>query len=404
MTHEIDLADPIARANPYAIYAQLRREAPIARVRIKSLGTIWVLSRYDDVAQAFRDHRLLNDRSAALGQTNPRDKWWLPSIMKAFETSMIMQDEPHHRRLRSLVHQAFTPRMVEQLSTRITEVAHQLLDDLQKRGSADLIESYALPLPLVIISEIMGVPEKDQPVFRTLIEGFTEPKRTLGAIVKTAGKMVRLTRFFKKLVKLRQTEPGDDLTSRLLQAKAEGHAQLSQDEVVAMLLLLLFAGHETTVNLIASGTLALLEHPDQFALLREKTELIGSAVEELLRYTSPAEHSAPRYASEDIVYHGLTIPKRTAILPLVASANRDEDVFTNAEKLDITRNPNRHVAFGAGVHFCLGAPLARLEGKIAMLALVERFPNLRLSVPKESLTWRQAPGLRALDKLPLHVT
>lgn len=408
MTLEVDLAHPTSRANPYPIYAKLRQEAPIARAKVKGLGSIWVLSRYDDVAQALKDTRLLNDRSTALGETSARDKWWLPAMLRAFETSMIMQDDPNHKRLRNLVHQAFTPKMVEQLTGRATEVANSLLHEASKRRAIDLIDAYALPLPLTIISEMMGVPENERPVFRALIEGFTDTsiaaQESVSALAKAVPGMIKLAWFFKKLVKLRQNEPTDDLTSRLLQARSEGHAELNEDEVVAMLFLLLFAGHETTVNLIGNGTLALLENPEQFQLLKEKPELIGSAVEELLRYTSPAEHSSPRWTSEEMEYHGVTIPPKEGILPLVASANRDENVFERAESLDITRSPNRHMTFGLGVHFCLGAPLARLEGKIALLALVQRFPNLRLNTPASSLQWRQSPGLRALQALPVLIS
>jgi len=408
MMIEIDLAHPAVRANPYPLYARLRREAPVTQAKIRGLGSIWVLSRHEDVAQALKDQRLLSDRARSLGEKSARNKWWLPAMLRAFESSMVMQDDPNHRRLRSLVHQAFTPKSVEQLQGRATEVANELLDKAAKRGSVDLIEAYALPFPLTIISEMMGVPEKDRPVFRKLTDGFTDMTTELGdsmtAVAKGIPVAVMLARFFQKLVKLRRENPQDDLTSRLIQARAEGHAELSEEEVVAMLFLLLFAGHETTVNLIGSGMLALLQNPDQLALLREKPELIGSAVEEVLRYTSPAEHPSPRYTTEEMVYHGITIPRKAALLPLIGSANRDEDVFERPEQLDITRNPNRHVAFGLGVHFCLGAPLARLEGKIGLLTLVQRFPNLRLATWPENLKWRQSPGLRALQTLPLHLS
>lgn len=408
MTPQVDLTDPVTRSNPYAAYAKLRREAPIARAQIRGMGSTWVLSRYDDVAQALKDPRLYNDRAHANGEDGSRDKWWLPSMLTAIERSMVMQDDPNHRRLRSLVHQAFTPKMIEQMSGHISDIANTLLTDAARQGTVNLIESFSLPLPLIVISEMMGVPEEDRFVFRTLIEGFNEGsslgEHSFVSVAKAIPRAIRLARFFRKLVKLRQSEPGDDVTSRLLLARAEGHAQLSHDEVVAMLFLLLFAGHETTVNLVASGTLALLQHPDQLALLREKPELIGSAVEELLRYTSPAEHTAPRYLSEDIEYHGVRIRAKEWIIPLVASANRDEAAFERPEEIDITRNPNKHVAFGLGVHFCLGAPLARLEGKIAMQELIQRFPNMRLAVPQETLKWRTAPGLRALQALPMHLS
>lgn len=408
MTPEIDLANPAVRANPYPLYARLRKEAPIVQARVAGMGLVWVLTRYDDVARALKDSRLMSDRSRAIGEKHPLDKWWLPGTMRALESSMVMQDEPDHRRLRNLVHQAFTPKSIEQLNDRTNQIADQLLDQAAKEGSIDLIEQYALPLPLTIISEMMGVPEPERPVFRKLIQDLTsgsfEGNQPWVAIVKAVPNAVQLALFFRKLVKLRRTQPRDDLTSRLLQARAEGHAELSEDEVIAMLFLLLFAGHETTVNLIGNGLLALLQNPEQLALLRENPELTPSAVEEILRFSSPAEHPAPRYTSEEMVYHGVTIPPKTAILPLIGAANRDEEVFERADQLDITRNPNRHIAFGLGIHFCLGAPLARLEGKIALQKLVQRFPNLRLATWPENIKWRASSGLRGLQALPLHLS
>lgn len=408
MAPQFDLADPIVRANPYPMYARMRNEAPVTQARLSGLGNVWVLSRYGDAAQALKESKLYSDRAHALGERSARDKWWLPSMMRAIETSMVMQDDPHHKRLRSLVHQAFTPKMIEQLAAMISQRTDKLLDQVAQQESVDLIESFALPLPLAIISDMMGVPEEDRATFRTLVSRFGADSDILdpplSALLKTVPTALRLARFFKKLVKLRQTEPGDDVTSRLLQARADGHAQLTFNEVVAMLFLLLFAGHETTVNLIGNGTLALLDNPEQLVLLREKPELIGSAVEELLRFCSPAEHAAMRWTTEEMVYRGVTVPKHVALVPLLGCANRDESEFERGDSLDITRNPNRHIAFGLGIHFCLGAPLARLEGKIAMQALVQRFANIRLAVPRDSIAWRQSPGIRGLRALPLQLS
>ncbi|HRI72512.1 MAG TPA: cytochrome P450 [Polyangium sp.] len=408
MTLQIDLADRAVRANPYPLYAKLRKEAPVLRTQVPAVGPAWILARYADVSEALKDPRLLNDRMRAQSKKSPLDRWWMPRIVRAFETSMVAQDDPNHRRLRNLVHMAFTPKMIEQLSARVTEITNNLLDNAEKRGSIDLLDAFALPLPLTIISEMMGVPEKDRLPFRDMIAGMLNNTSALeGSFIGTARMlptMMRLTRFFQNLVKLRRAEPGDDLTSRLIQARAEGHAQLTEDEIAAMLFLLLFAGHETTVNLIGNGTLALLENPGQLALLREKPELIGSAVEELLRYSNPVEQPSPRWTSEEMTYQGVKIPKGEAIMSLIASANRDEDAFERADELDITRNPNRHVAFGLGVHYCLGAPLARLEGKIAILSLVQRFPKLRLAVPPETLKWRPTPSLHGLEALPVHLS
>ncbi len=404
MTLHIDLLDPEVRANPYPMYAKLRQFSPVAKARLLHLGSVWVLARYDDVASSLKDSRLASDRSNVQETKSLNDKWWLPNVVRAFERSMVAQDDPNHRRLRSLVHQAFTPRMVEQLAGRVTEVTNSLLDKAAKRGSIDLIEDFALPLPFTIICEMMGVPDEERAGFHKMNVAFISDRAetTLGKMM-TVPNLIGLTVFFKKLIRLHQKEPRDDLTTALLNARSEGHADLSEDEVVAMLFLLLLAGHETTVNLIGNGALALLEHPDQFALLREKPELIGSAVEELLRYANPVEQPLPRFAREEMTFHGLTIRKGDAVMPVIASANRDESVFENADKLDITRHPNRHVAFGLGMHYCLGAPLARLEGKVAIQALAQRFPKLRLATTPDKLKWRQSTTLHGLEALPVHL-
>jgi len=214
---------------------------------------------------------------------------------------------------------------------------------------------------------------------------------------------VRMERFFRRLVKLRREQPGDDLTSALIRAEESGD-QLSEEELVSMIFLLLLAGHETTVNLIGNGTLALLDHPEQLQKLYEHPELIDSAIEELLRYSNPVGQPAPRFAREDLEIQGHKIPKGSLVMALLASANRDEAAFENADRLDLARNPNRHVAFGYGIHYCLGAPLARLEGRIAILKLVQRFPNMRLAVPREKLIWRRNIGLRGLKSFPLHLS
>jgi len=213
---------------------------------------------------------------------------------------------------------------------------------------------------------------------------------------------LRMTRFFEKLIALRRANPGDDLVTALITAEDAGD-HLSQDELIAMIFLLLLAGHETTVNLIGTGVLALLQHPAQLQQLRDNFDLIDDAVEELLRYGNPVEHGSSRYALEDVHIGGQLIPKGSTVLLLLSSANRDERIFENPEQLDITRSPNRHVGFGLGIHYCLGAPLARLEGRIAIQKLFQRFPNLHLAIPEEQLAWRSTMAVRGLRSLPVHV-
>ena len=216
------------------------------------------------------------------------------------------------------------------------------------------------------------------------------------------GNMLQMYRFFKGLIKLRRKNPGDDLVSALVQAEQDGD-RLNEDEMIAMIFILLLAGHETTVNLIGNGVLALLENPDQLRMLQQQPELMDSAVEELLRYTNPVEQPAPRYTLEEVELSGQKIPKGSRILLGIASANRDETVFENADKLDITRQPNKHLAFGLGIHYCLGAPLARMEGKIALQKLLARYPNMQLGVTPEAVEWRTSMAVRGLKTLPVRL-
>ena len=312
---------------------------------------------------------------------------------------MLDLDAPDHTRLRTLVHKAFTPRLVEQLRGRIQALADDLLDAAQRKGSLELVSDYALPVPLTIIAELLGVPTDDRHKFRrwsNRLVSVSSSRDLLWAIPYGWAFM----RYLRQLFERRRADPRDDLVTALVRAEEAGDT-LSEDELLAMVFLLLVAGHETTVNLIASGTLALLQHPDQMARLRDDPSLIKSAVEELLRYTSPVEMATERFAREDVTIAGTTIPRGEVVLAVIGSANRDERQFENPDILDLTRDPNRHLAFGQGGHYCLGAPLARLEGQIAITTLLHRMPRLRLAAAPESLRWRRGLFLRGLEKLPL---
>lgn len=323
-----------------------------------------------------------------------------PGIFRAFLNSMVMVDNPNHARLRNLVHKVFTPKMIQQLSTRIDEISDDLLDQMAKKTTVDLIADFALPLPLTIISDMMGVPPGDRSL-RKMISRLLDASSGLGMLQQFPNAFA-MHRFFKKLIALRRHQPQDDLISALVQVEEQGDS-LSEDELIAMLLLLLLAGHETIVNLIGNGTLALLEHPDQFEKLKVKPDLIESAIEEILRFTNPVQQIAPRYTIEDVELGGHFIAKGTTVIVGIASANRDETAFPNADQFDIARTPNQHIAFGQGIHYCLGAPLARLEGKIAFNALLARFSNLELAASPQTLEWRGGPSLRGLKRLPIRL-
>ena len=316
---------------------------------------------------------------------------------------MLDLDPPDHTRLRSLVHKAFTPGLVEQIRSRTQSVADELLDRAVSVDEMDLIRDFALPLPMTIITEILGVPAKDHDKFHSwsqAVVSLSSPNPTLRGMLRVIPGVWKFIRYLRQFFKLRRHDPQDDLVSALIKAEEAGD-KLNEDELLAMVFLLLIAGHETTVNLIGNETLALIENPNEMRRLQSEPSLIKPAVEELLRYTSPVFTTTERYAHEDATIHGVTIPRGEMTLGVIGAANRDENVFENPNELQITRDPNRHLSFGQGIHFCLGAPLARMEGQIAFTTLLRRLPNLRLKTPSNSLRWRPSIFLRGLAALPV---
>lgn len=399
-----ELELPEARADLVAAYARLRRLGPVLRSR-SMFGESLVLTRYEHVVSALKDPRLASDRrSLRDGGKGPLERWWMPNVIKLLLNSMVMKDPPDHRRLRNLVQKAFTPARVEALSGRVEQIAEELLDAVARKPTVDLIADLALPLPLTVISEMLGVSGPERMEFRRLLAQVVDPRRQNPAgFILNYPSMVRLNRLLRRLVQLRREQPGDDLMTALVQAE-EGGDRLDEDELISMVFLLLFAGHETTVNLIGNGVVALLQHPDQLELLRDRPALIDGAIEEMLRFTNPVGTVSPRFVREDLEIAGVKVPRGTTLTLLLASANLDEAAFPGADRLDITRNPNRHVAFGLGAHYCLGAPLARIEARAAIPALLRRFPDLRLAVPPAALRWRPSMGLRGLEALPVSLS
>jgi cytochrome P450 PksS len=321
-------------------------------------------------------------------------------MFRPLERNMLDLDPPDHTRLRSLVHKAFTPSLVEQMRSRTQAIADELLDCVVATGEMDLIKDFALPLPMTIITEILGVPAKDHNKFHRwsqAVVSLSSPNPTL-SVLPGVWKFIR---YLRQFFKVRRRDPQNDLVTALIKAEEAGD-KLNEDELLAMVFLLLIAGHETTVNLIGNGTLALLENPNQMRKLRDEPSLIKPAVEELLRYTSPVLMTTERYARESAMIHDVMIPQGEMMLGVLGSANRDETVFDNPNELQITREPNRHLSFGQGIHFCLGAPLARMEAQIAFTTLLRRLPELRLKNPPLSLRWRPSIFLRGLAALPVN--
>jgi len=312
---------------------------------------------------------------------------------------MLNLDPPDHERLRKLVNKAFTARRVSELRPRITAITAGLLDDMSTRREVDLLASFAFPLPITVICELLGVPVADRDQFRawsaTIVADTVSPE----VFQADAGAMVR---YFQTLLAARRREPADDLLSALISARDEGD-HLSENELLSMAFLLLVAGHETTVNLIASGTLALLLNPGELARLRADPSLLGSAVEELLRYVNPVNNATFRFAAEPVEIGGVPIGPNEVVFVSLSGANRDPARHTDPDRLDLGRDCGGHVAFGHGIHYCLGAPLARLEAEIAFRGLLERFGSMTLAVPADELRWRPSTLIHGLESLPVRL-
>jgi cytochrome P450 PksS len=395
-----DITSPAFKANPYPFYTRLRAESPVHRVTLPDKRTAWLITRYDDVSMVLKDQRFAKDRFNVLTPEQIAKLPWIPSFFQPLARNMLERDPPDHTRLRLLVQKVFTPRLVEQMRARIQTLADELIDAVRGRGGMDLIRDYALPVPTTIIAEMLGVPADDRQKFHRWSRGILSSTSSRWGSFLAIPHVWFFLRYIRKLIKIRRLSPANDLLSALVQAKEAGD-QLNEDELVAMVFLLLLAGHETTVNLIGNGTLALLEHPVQMQKLRSDSSLIETAVEELLRYHSPVEMATERYARDDLTVAGIAISRGELVIAVIASANRDEQQFADADVLDIVRQPNKHLAFGQGIHFCLGAPLARLEGQVAIGTLLRRIPDLSLAIEHHALRWRSGLVLRGLKSLPV---
>jgi cytochrome P450 PksS len=324
----VNLASPEFKANPFPFYARLRAEAPASRMTLPTGETAWLVTRYDDAAAVLKDERFVKDQANALTPEQAARLPWFHKVFSPVRHNMLYQDPPNHTRLRALVHKAFTPQRVEQMRGRIQALTDELLDQVQGRGRMDVIRDYALPLSTTIIAEMLGAPAEDGRRFHRWSSALLGRRSSTWGLLKAIPNVWAFTRYIRKLVNTRRVDPRDDLVSALTQAEEAGGG-LSEEELVAMIMLLLMAGHETTVNLVGNGTLALLEHPDQLARLREDPALILPAVEEMLRYTSPVEIAPERYPREDVALAGAVIPRGAMVFVVIASANRDERRFAN---------------------------------------------------------------------------
>lgn len=388
-------------ANPFPLFAQLRSAGAVVAVPVpfgSEVQSVWMVTRLEEAVQVLKNQLFTVDPSTISRDTEePQSS--ARGLGGFLGRSMIAVDEPDHRRLRSLVSKAFTPKYIQSLRPSIQRIADELLDRVQDQGRMDLVNEYAFPLPITVISTMLGVPSEGQALIREWSELFSSG----GAPSPDPARVLISQTFADYLVQLiaeKRVHPHDDLISQLVQIEEAGD-RLDEGELLSMIALLIFAGHETTSNLIGNGMLMLFDYPTQLQRLRADPSLVPTAVEELLRYNGPVLVPAPRYATEEVTLGGQQIRKGDMVLTMLGSANRDESQFTQPEELDIARSLNRHVAFGQGIHVCLGAPLARLEGDIAFTTLLRRLPAIRLDTPRDAVTWKGNVFLHGLSSLPV---
>lgn len=400
-----DLSSLEMKEQPFPMLARMREAGPLIRARLSFFGEVWLATTFESVNELLRDHdRFVQNPVLAGNRLMAGIIYWLPRSLRPIATNMLLRDPPDHRRLRALVDQAFHRHSVEALQPRIEKLADDALDVLAEQasrspGGVDLIAHFARPFPLAVICEILGLPPEDRPQFTRWAAGFSTASSLLSIVWGLRG-ISKLMRYVSEEVQRQAKCPRDGLLAALIQAEAEGD-KLSEDELVAMVFLILAAGHETTLHQIAGSVLTLLDHPDQLRALKADWGLAESATQELLRYISFAQVTKPRYVREDTEFYGRTIRKGEMVFGCLASANTDPLVFENPDRLDLGRSPNRHIAFGTGIHVCLGAKLARAEIAIALERLFTRFPDVRLAVPRSRVKYSRRPGTRGLVALPV---
>jgi len=386
------------RDNPYPWYAHLRDHAPLHWSTLASGAPVLLVTRYQDVLAILKDARFGKD----IFNARPMP-WWQRAIFGRINASnMLKSDPPTHTRLRRMASGIFHARQIAQLRPHITQIAHQLVDNVVAQGEMDFMRDFALPLPITVITEMLAIPSRDHALFHHWSNAIIVSGILSGERLWAGREMVQLSTYMRRLITQRRRHPGDDVISQLIAAEHDG-TRLSQLELVTTTILLLIAGHETTVNLLGNGLLALLQHPTQLAQLQAHPEQIPGAVEELLRYANPVQ-LVNRYAREDVVYAGVAIPRGTQLQLVLAAANHDAHAFAQADVLDIDRDTGRHVAFSQGIHYCLGAPLARLEGEVAFGVVLARLNDIQLACDVTDLRWRPTRELRGLSALPIRYT
>ncbi|OXR40863.1 Cytochrome P450 107B1 [Nocardia cerradoensis] len=401
-TASFDITSPAFKHAPFEILADLRKDSPIAKIALPGGESGWLVTRYDDVEAFFRDSRLTN---------NPADVY-PPEVLAmvfphgefsdALLHSVIFQSDPvHHARLRRLVSASFTPRFIETWQPRIQQITEALIDRLPGHGEIDFVQEIAFPLPMQVISEILGVPTADQEKFRIWSNLYVDAMGNPAAAMQIKDEMQEFLHYLHALLEAKQQQPAPDLLSRLLQVELEGD-RLSRKEIIGMAQLLILAGNETTTALLSSAMLTFFQHPEQAEAVKSDPALLKQAIEEVIRYRGPLMNANDRWVAEDFEHQGQQLKKGDHIYLCVTSANRDESRFPDAATFDIRREDSqRHLGFGKGMHFCLGAPLARLEASVGLSTVLRRMPDIALAVGMDEITWRPGITSSTLEKLPV---
>jgi cytochrome P450 len=398
MTSRVDFTSQSYFRDPAAALERLRSRGPVVEVNFPIVGRVWTTT-----TQAMAD-RVLKDTDTFTIRKEDGEvaglRWWMPGIVKTFATNMLSMDEPDHKRLRDIVDEAFRRRAVLEMEPHIQATAEQLADELFAEGSpADLVQRYARQLPLLVISELLGLPAADRAKFSALAGGFSRLTGALGFLFLIPNALA-MRRYLEGYLETVRRHGGKGLIAEIVRVEKEG-GRISPNEIVSMVFLLLFAGHETTTHLISGSVHELLKNADLRDWLEEDWSRADLAVEEFLRFLTPVQFTKPRYVRRDVDLGGVAVKKGERIMPMLAAANMDPAANPHPEQLDLDRKPNRHIAFGTGIHFCLGHQLARIEGRCALKALFGRWPKLTLAVPESEIVWRRRPGMKAIDRLPV---
>jgi cytochrome P450 len=384
--------------NPAAEIEKLRAAGPVVEVEFPMVGKVWTTTTQDLTDRVLKDSETFTIRSGEGGVAGLQ--WWMPRIMRTLTNHMLSKDEPDHKRLRDIVDEAFRRRAIVDMEPRILVLADELAGELFAEGRpADLVDRYARKLPLSVICELLGLPLADRAKFSSWASGFTRFTGTVGLMMLIPN-ILAMQRYLERRLEDVRKHGGKGLIAELVRVEKDG-GQISRNELVAMVFLLLLAGHETTTHLISGSVYELLKNPGLRDWLEQDWSRANLAVEEFLRFVSPVQFTKPRFVRKDVEFGGVRLKEGEMIMPMLAAANLDPKANPHADKLDLARRPNRHLAFGTGIHFCLGHQLARIEGACALKALFARWPKLQLAVDESQIRWRRRPGLRAIEHLPV---